>query len=210
MTAEDDRPRRGRRALRDEERALWKEVTRSMKPLSRKQRAAAAAVEDNALTIEAKKPPPPPAKRVKPVRPVAPATVAVKPVPVKAPPPLAPLGRRERSRVARGTVAIDGRIDLHGMTQDEAHAALSRFLRHHQGNGAKLVLVITGKGARFGGDPGRQDVGRERGVLKRQVPMWLRLPDLSEMVIGFEDASIGHGGSGALYVRLRSRGRQND
>jgi DNA-nicking Smr family endonuclease len=100
-------------------------------------------------------------------------------------------------------VEIDARIDLHGMTQDEAHAALSRFLRRAQGNGGKLVLVITGKGTRFGSD----DDGRERGVLKRQVPMWLRLPGLCEIVIGFEDASIGHGGTGALYVRLRSLGR---
>lgn len=204
MTADDDRPRRGRRPLRDEERALWKEVTRSLKPLSRKQRVAAAAViESEAPAIEPKKPPPPPAKRPKPVRPVAPPPVAMKPVPVKAPPPLAPLGRRERSRVARGHTEIDARIDLHGMTQDEAHAALSRFLRRVQADGGKLALVITGKGARFGSEGD----GRERGVLKRQVPMWLRLPGLCEIVIGFEDAGIGHGGSGALYVRLRSRGR---
>ncbi|MDB5602990.1 MAG: Smr protein/MutS2 [Xanthobacteraceae bacterium] len=204
MTADDDRPRRGRRPLRDEEHALWKEVTRSLKPLSRKQRVAATATAEIATPeVETKKPPPPPAKRPKPVRPVAPAPVVVKPAPVKAPPPLAPLGRRERSRVARGRVEIDARIDLHGMTQDEAHAALSRFLRRAQGNGGKLVLVITGKGARFGSD----DDGRERGVLKRQVPMWLRLPGLCEIVIGFEDASIGHGGTGALYVRLRSLGR---
>jgi DNA-nicking Smr family endonuclease len=203
MTADDDRPRRGRRPLRDEERALWKEVTRSMKPLARKRAATAAIMEDQAPAVEAKKPPPPPAKRSKPVRPAAPAPVAVKPAPVKTPPPLSPLGRRERSRVARGHTEIDARIDLHGMTQDEAHAALSRFLRRAQGNGGKLVLVITGKGARFGGD----DDGRERGVLKRQVPMWLRLPGLSEIVIGFEDAGVGHGGTGALYVRLRSLGR---
>jgi DNA-nicking Smr family endonuclease len=203
MTAEDDRPRRVRRPLRDEERALWKEVTRSMKPLSRKRVATISAAESETPAVEAKKPPPPPAKRVKPVKPAAPAPVVVKPLPVKAPPPLAPLGRRERSRVARGHTEIDARIDLHGMTQDEAHGALSHFLRSRQRDGARLVLVITGKGARFG----PSEDGRERGVLKRQVPMWLRLPELREIVIGFEDAGIGHGGSGALYVRLRARGR---
>jgi DNA-nicking Smr family endonuclease len=207
MTAENDRPRRGRRPLRDEERALWKEVTRSMKPLSRKARAATAAViDDDASTTEAKKPPPPPAKRPKPIKPAAPPPVVIKPVAVKAPPPLAPLGRRERSRVARGHTEIDGRIDLHGMTQDEAHGALSHFLRSKQRDGARLVLVITGKGARSGSEGlGRDDFGRERGVLKRQVPMWLRLPGLREIVVGFEDAGIGHGGTGALYVRLRAR-----
>ena len=63
-----------------------------------------------------------------------------------------------------------------------------------QASGAKVVLVITGKGVRGDG---------ERGVLKRQVPMWLRLPEFRDMVVGFETAGIGHGGEGAMYVRLR-------
>jgi DNA-nicking Smr family endonuclease len=208
MTADNDGPRRGRRPLRDEERALWKEVTRSLKPLSRKQRAVPVPLAAGSTpNLEAKKsPPPPPAKQPKRARSVAPTPVEIKPVVAKPPPPmpppaLAPLGRRERSRVARGHTEIDGRIDLHGMTQDEAHAALSRFLRRVQADGGKLALVITGKGARFGSS----EDGRERGVLKRQVPMWLRLPGLRDIVIGFEDAGIGHGGTGALYVRLRAR-----
>src|SRR6185437_14768111 len=103
---------------------------------------------------------------------------------------LAPLGRRMRQRVARGREAIDARMDLHGLTQAEAHAALSRFLYAASARGARLVLVITGKGGRGGG---------ERGVLRRQVPHWLALPDMRELVIGFEDAHIAHGGEGALY-----------
>jgi DNA-nicking Smr family endonuclease len=95
--------------------------------------------------------------------------------------------------VARGAQAIDGRLDLHGMTQAKAHDALIGFLRAGQARGAGLVLVITGKG----------DPSGERGVLKRQVPMWLRTPELRTMIVGFEAAGVGHGGEGALYVRLR-------
>ena len=111
------------------------------------------------------------------------------------PPPLAPLTRRIKKRIARGNHAIDGRLDLHGMTQAEAHDALFGFLRAKQARGAKVVLVITGKGARGSGDG--------RGVLKRMVPMWLGMPEFRGCIVGFESAAIGHGGEGALYVSLR-------
>jgi DNA-nicking Smr family endonuclease len=94
--------------------------------------------------------------------------------------------------VARGKQAIDARLDLHGLTQSEAHAALLRFLRNAHRRDARLVLVITGKGR--GGEP---------GVLRRQVPQWLGLPEFRSLVLGFEDAHVTHGGEGALYVRLR-------
>ena len=77
------------------------------------------------------------------------------------------------------------------MTQAQAHGALLGFLQRSQAQGAKVVLLITGKGVRGDG---------ERGVLKRQVPMWLRLPEFRDMVVGFETAGIGHGGDGAIYV----------
>jgi DNA-nicking Smr family endonuclease len=82
------------------------------------------------------------------------------------------------------------------MTQAEAHAALARFLGRAQEDGATFVVIVTGKGAR-GGEAGT------RGVLRRQVPEWLRMPELRGLVVGFETAAIGHGGEGALYVRLR-------
>jgi DNA-nicking Smr family endonuclease len=118
-------------------------------------------------------------------------------------PPLAPLGRRLKQRVARGREPIEARIDLHGMTQSEAHAALLRFLRRAQGNGAKTALVVTGKGSGKRSDSGARDAEPERGVLRRQVPMWLALPEFRPFVVGFDDAHVGHGGQGALYVRLR-------
>jgi DNA-nicking Smr family endonuclease len=119
--------------------------------------------------------------------------VAVEPA---APPPLAPLSRRERSHLSRGRKEIDARIDLHGMTQIRAHRVLQDFLRRAHADGLTFVLVITGKGKMTG-------AASERGVLRRQVPQWLALPEFRAMVVGFEEAHIGHGGEGALYVRIR-------
>ena len=106
-----------------------------------------------------------------------------------------------RQKLGRGSEPIDARIDLHGMTQADAHAALAHFLRRAQRDGARVVLVITGKGARPGGDS-----YSERGVLRRQVPLWLESAELRPLVVGFESAGAGHGREGALYVRVR-RGR---
>ena len=111
------------------------------------------------------------------------------------------LTRRTKKRIARGAHAIDGRLDLHGMTQAEAHDALFGFLRARQARGDKVVLVITGKGARGSDD------GGGRGVLKRMVPLWLGLPEFRGLIVGFESAALGHGGEGALYVSLRKSGR---
>ncbi len=112
-----------------------------------------------------------------------------------------------KQKIARGREPIDARIDLHGMTQSEAHHALARFLHAAQRDGARMVLVITGKGARNASSGA--DAFAERGVLKRQVPLWLESAALRAIVIGFESAGHGHGGPGALYVRLR-RGRGAD
>jgi DNA-nicking Smr family endonuclease len=175
-----------RRKLSEEEHTLWSRITRSVVPLRRKPRLAAPPD----AHASSSKPKPIPAARH------APPTPASKPA-SKPAPTFEPLGRRQKQRLARGVDEIDARIDLHGRTQSEAHAALLAFLRHAQVRGAKFVLVITGKGARAGDD------WSERGVLKRQVPLWLKLPEFRAYVVGFEDAHVGHGGQGALYVRLR-------
>ena len=121
-------------------------------------------------------------------------------VPAPAPPGLE---RRERQRLSRGVLAIEGRIDLHGLYQAEAHAALVGFLLRARAAGQARVLVVTGKG----GKDGRRgaDADAERGVLRRSVPHWLRGAELRPIVLGFEEAARHHGGAGALYVRLRRR-----
>jgi DNA-nicking Smr family endonuclease len=112
-----------------------------------------------------------------------------------APPPLAPLETRLRQRLARGRVAVDDTLDLHGYRQDQAHRVLRDFVIRAQARGAKLVLVVTGKGR----------TAAEPGVLRRAVPLWLEAPDLRSVVVGFGEATATHGGSGALYVRLRRK-----
>ena len=180
------RSRRGR-TLSEADLALWRQVARSVTPLPGR-----APVEPEPLPavpqIVAEEPQP--AAGVVPGRPSA-----AKPAP---PPPLAPLENRLRTQLRRGQQGVEAVIDLHGMRQDEAHMALRAFLRREQGRGTRLALVVTGKGA-----AGTSPFGDERGVLRRVVPHWLRLPDLRPLVVGFEEAQQRHGGSGALYVRLR-------
>ncbi len=179
-------PRKRLRRLTDEEIALWTEVARSVA------RRRGATLPAPLNPVRAARPPaPPPATTEPPVdRPAKPST----------PPPLAPIERRLKRDLSRGRAAIDGALDLHGLTQAEAHQALRGFLRHSQARGARLVIIVTGKGGAtddFSGWP------NERGVLKRVTPQWLRESDLRSVVLGFEEAGRAHGGSGALYVRLR-------
>ena len=177
-------PRR-KRALSEEERALWESVARQTKPIRKKPRAAKREAASQEVPVVAKTAAPP------------------RPVPLdKTPrvlkpdvPRLVSLGRRERSRLSRGRNDIDARLDLHGMTQTRAHHALFGFLQRAHHDGLTFVLVITGKG--------KMGAESERGVLRRQVPQWLSLPEFRALVVGFEEAHIGHGGEGALYVRIR-------
>jgi DNA-nicking Smr family endonuclease len=196
----NDKPRR--RRLSDDEHALWRGVTHSIAPLKRRPPHLLLAEVLDAGTA-GRKAKPSASKRVHPMP--SHATPAPKSppraksaLPVRSP-PLIPLDRRLKQRLARGTEEIAGRIDLHGRTQIEAHAALLRFLARAQADGAKTVLVITGKGSGANGFAG------ERGVLKKHVPQWLALPEFRVYVAGVEEAHGTHGGQGALYVRVRRR-----
>lgn len=141
----------------------------------------------------AKKPTPPPA----PVWDGAPFTVGEL---VKGPPragsPLRNTGERDieprrKHRIAKERDPIGARIDLHGMDQDRAQAALESFVLRAWDDGCRAVLVITGKGARGG------------GVLRKRTPEWLASPALRGVVAGVSEAHQRHGGEGALYVALK-------
>jgi DNA-nicking Smr family endonuclease len=182
-----------RRRLSDEEEALWSSIARSITPLRQTKKRSEPPDHAGGPAMPASVSGPRPVRHAMPV--------AEKP---EKPPPLAPLDRRFKQRVASGRTPIDARLDLHGFTQRDAHAALLRFLRSAQAAGAKVVLVVTGKGT-LRRLPGQGDYPetREPGILRRQVPMWLSLPEFRPFVVSVEDAHATHGGTGALYVRLR-------
>lgn len=175
------------RRLSDEEIALWVEVAKSIA------KRRGASLPTSAVPLSSPTPAPPPAP------PAAPPTKPRKP---SGPPPLAPLERRLKRDLSRGRAGIDSALDLHGMTQAQAHHALRGFLARAQAQGDRLVIVVTGKG----NSPVQTKTtswNDEPGVLRRLVPHWLREPDLRAVVLGFEEAGRAHGGAGALYVRLR-------
>jgi len=174
------------RRLTERERTLWAQVTRALTPLQRPSSAVETSTPASPPPDAHPKPPQPPGRTGPPPRP---AVADAKPAPVPR------LNRRLKQRLGRGRIAIDACIDLHGLTQAEAFGQLTAFLRRARREGARIVLVITGKGVMGAGDG--------RGVLRRQVPLWLSSAGLREGVIAFAPAHAEHGGSGALYVRLR-------
>jgi DNA-nicking Smr family endonuclease len=185
-----------RRSLSSEERDLWAAVARSARPLSA-----------GRLPLPAEPAPPAPEPEMKsPAQPrLAPFRLGERAVP-RTPGPAAPgpteaplaMDARTHRQMTRGRLAPDARLDLHGMTLAEAHGELIRFLLNAQADGDRLVLVITGKSR-----PEAQP--RPTGLLRQQVPHWLRLPPLSAAVQQVREAHLRHGGAGALYVWLRRR-----
>ncbi|WP_187428483.1 hypothetical protein ROLI_044010 [Roseobacter fucihabitans] len=112
------------------------------------------------------------------------------------------MDRKTFGKMNRGKIKPEGRIDLHGMTLDRAHTALTSFILRANGSGKRLVLVITGKGKnRDEGGP----IPVRFGVLRHQVPQWLNTPPLASAVMQVSEAHISHGGGGAYYVYLRRR-----
>ncbi|MEQ1951573.1 Smr/MutS family protein [Mesorhizobium sp. CN2-181] len=176
--------RRAEKTLSDEDRVLWNLVARSATPLKGRKPVAApelAPVSMAEALVQATSEPPRPA------------------IPTIAPRrnPLAqnPLDRQTHDKLAAGRLPIEGRVDLHGLTQEEAYGLLLSFLGRAHSNGVRYVLVITGKGSSSGGD----------GVLRRAVPGWLATAPFRLMVSSHDPAARHHGGGGALYVRLRRK-----
>lgn len=106
------------------------------------------------------------------------------------------LDRRNDERLRRGRLPIESRLDLHGMTQDQAHASLIRFVQSSASQGLRCVLVITGKGDR------RKEGG---GILRHAVPRWLNEPNIRPHIVAVTVAQQQHGGDGALYLYLRRK-----
>ena len=115
------------------------------------------------------------------------------------------LDKRSAERLRRGQMTIDARLDLHGLTQADAHGAVHGFIAASHRAGRRCVLIITGKGGP------RDDVesgfmpDRDSGVLRRNLPRWLSEGAVRQMVLRIESARPQHGGEGAYYVLLRRK-----
>ncbi|QCO55764.1 DNA mismatch repair protein MutS [Pseudorhodobacter turbinis] len=186
---------RRRRPLGPEEEALWDAVARTAKPMhapvvKRKPKDAPAPL-------------PQPATQPAPAHRIAPFRLGEKPgtpKPNPAPPSALQMDAKAFGKLTRGKLAPESRIDLHGMTLAEAHPELIRFILNAHGKGLRLVLVITGKGK-----PGMDTsvMPRRTGILRQQLPHWLRQQPLASAILQVTEAHLRHGGHGAFYVYLR-------
>lgn len=197
-------PAKRGRALSPAEIELWRSVLRDITPLPGH---SPPALPDDAGP-PAKAPAEPGAKP--PAKPAKPASRRAAPKPAPPAKPAAPpleLGRapgvdkRQADRLRRGRTEIDARIDLHGMTQAEAHRRLAAFIERSAASGLRLVLVITGKGQT--GDMAGRSPEKSLGVLREAVPRWLNEPGLRPRVLAVTHAQPKDGGHGALYVLLK-------
>jgi DNA-nicking Smr family endonuclease len=179
-----------RRAPSREERALWRAVTRDVAPLAETPSRPPEGPVPN-----------PPERSSKDAQAgegrvgAAPRHPSAKPLPPLSPETTAGVDRRTAERLRRGALALEARLDLHGMTQEEAHRALDAFLARAAQAGKRCVLVITGKGGRSSGD----------GVLRAAVPRWLNEAPNRARLLAFAPAQPQDGGAGALYLLLKRR-----
>jgi DNA-nicking Smr family endonuclease len=183
-----------RRRLNPEEERLWHEVARTV----HRRAGPHPAVPAPALG-------PPPAPEVPPrPDPLPRFRLGERAAPASAPPRPAAIAlamdAKLHTRMTRGRLAPEARLDLHGMTLAEAHPELVRFVLGAQAQGLRLVLIITGKGKP---PPDHDPLPRRTGLLRHQVPVWLRQPPLGPAVQQVAEAHLRHGGAGALYVYLR-------
>ncbi len=182
------------RRLSTEDRILWGKVAKSTRPMPG--RMTDIEVFEAALQAEAESEESIRAATAK----AAPVTAQAQEVPATAKQPAGrhhPLERPVKRKIAKGRLALEARIDLHGLIQSEAHGMLLDFLLRAHGRGLRHVLVITGKGSSMGSE----------GALKRAVPLWFSKPEFRFLISSYETAAQHHGGEGALYIRLsRAKG----
>lgn len=196
-------------AQRGDDSALWEHVARSVTPLEGNRRTGrddgvSRASSSKPRTDTAAPQPAPAQSRKKP----APAPVATPQRSTRtlqhAPHPLGAAGagqphdgfdRATHTKLRKGQLEIEGSLDLHGMTQDEAYRALVRFVTQAQARGRRTLLIITGKGR----------VTQGGGVLRRLLPLWVAEQGLKNCVLACVPASVKDGGDGAFYLRLRKK-----
>lgn len=170
------------RPFRPEDHRLWALVTATVRPHSARRRAVRAR--------SAEAGPEAPVETAPLILHPQPAEARISGAPKPRPPPETIEPGRKR-RIAREREEIAARLDLHGLDQDRARLAVHAFIRRAQNDGARAVLIITGKGSL--GD----------GILRRRAPEWLAEPEVRDMVAGLSHAERHHGGEGALYVALK-------
>ncbi len=180
--------RRPVKQLSEDDRILWRRVTDTITPVTVRERISRADFANFLESVDAKNKVSAPATAVNaanaPVR--RPAAASVQKARLA-------IDRPVRDKISKGRVQLDARIDLHGMTQHQAHTMLLDFLHRAWQHQLRHVLVITGKGSSLGSE----------GILSRAVPEWLATPAFRSCVSGYSLAARHHGGQGALYVRLR-------
>jgi DNA-nicking Smr family endonuclease len=179
-----------KRRVTPDELDLWRHVAQSVRPIKSKRRAARPKDET----------PGAPAPKSKGGKPAAPVSAPPKP---RAAPPAKPhdlthglshgIDRRQAERFRKGKLPIEGKIDLHGRTQQDAHDDLLAFLKRAHAAGKRTVLVVTGKGM----------TTSKIGILRQAVPRWLNEPGFRSLVLAFDYAEPQHGGEGALYVLIK-------
>lgn len=179
-----------KRPLGPDEARLWRAVLSTVRPLAGREPPAAPAITPKIMPKDAlraaHKAVPTPSSAGQRAR----AATVGSPA---GPSPAQGIEPNRARRILLGREPIGARIDLHGMDQDRARAALLAFLQRAQADGLRAALVITGKG--LSGD----------GVLRRRAPEWLAEPALRGVVAGVAHAHPRHGGDGALYVALKRK-----
>ncbi len=188
---------RRRRGLSAEESELWGRVAATTRPM---RDVAAVMVPDPAPVTSVADSPRPVRRRLSASAPTI--TVDLAPDPHEALRTANPhMDRRRFEKLRRGQMQPDARLDLHGMTSDEAHRRLVDFILTADAIGHRLVLIITGKGRAADDGPGP----RRHGILRHSLPHWLAAPPLAGRILQVAEAHVRHGGAGAFYVCLRRR-----
>ncbi len=200
----------------DDGERLWKKIADGVKPLRetkhKRHAPPPSAARDGAPAAPKRTgdTAPMPAAAPRPLPPMPPKRAPAPP----GPPPLVPgqlagLDRRSGEKLRKGQMPVEAKLDLHGMTQEGAHASVVRFIEAQHAAGARCVLIVTGKGGRAA-DPFRHKGGRftfsaGRGILKEALPRWLNEPRLRPHIVAVQPASRAHGGEGAVYVLLKRK-----